>query len=140
MKQEITDAWNALQKTTGNILHPIKDEEHYNQVIALLDEILEVTRDEPDDPMMGFLEIVTLLVAEYEKQYPIELSEPHEILDWFMRITYVTQLELMAATGIDQSMISKHLQNKRPISKRDARAYAAYFKTDVTAFLESVGT
>jgi hypothetical protein len=48
----------------------------------------------------------------------------------------VNQVQLANETGIDQSLISKHLQHKRPISKNDAKTYAQFFDAPVTAFFE----
>jgi hypothetical protein len=42
---------------------------------------------------------------------------------------------LARATGIDQSLISKHLQAKRSISRTDAKRYANFFAAPLAAFI-----
>jgi antitoxin component HigA of HigAB toxin-antitoxin module len=134
MQQATIQHWNALQNSIGGILQPIQTEAHYDQLAALLDDLLNATRDQPDHELRGLLEITTRLIEEYDQAHPLELSQPHQMLLWYMENTKTNQVQLAAATGIDQSLISKHLSAKRPISKRNARAYAVVFEVPVAIF------
>jgi HTH-type transcriptional regulator / antitoxin HigA len=114
----------------------IQNDGQYDQLSVLLDDLLDSTRGNPNHPLRGLLEIVTKLIEDFDRAHPLELSKPYEMLAWYMESKAVNQVQLAAATGIDQSLISKHLQHKRPISKNDAKVYARFFDAPVTAFFE----
>ena len=78
--------------------------------------------------------MVVKLIADYDQAHPLELSPPHQMLAWYMESTKTNQVQLAAATGIDQSLISKHLNAKRPISQANARAYAKVFVVSKNIF------
>ncbi len=118
------------------MLQPSQNETHYDQISVLLDDLLDSTRGNPSHPLRGLLEIVTKLIEDFDRAHPLELSKPHEMLAWYMENKAVNQVQLANETGIDQSLISKHLQHKRSISKNDAKVYAQFFDAPVTAFFE----
>ncbi len=116
------------------ILQAIQTDAHYDQLSVLLDDLLDTTRGQANHPLRGLLEMVTKLIEDFDRAHPLELSKPHEMLAWYMESKTVNQVQLALETGIDQSLISKHLQDKRPISKNDAKTYAQFFDAPVTAF------
>jgi HTH-type transcriptional regulator / antitoxin HigA len=118
------------------MLQAIQNDAHYDQLSVLLNDLLDSTRGNPNHPLRGLLEMVTKLIEDFDRVHPLELSKPFEMLAWYMESKAVNQVQLAAVTGIDQSLISKHLQHKRPISKNDAKIYAQYFDAPVTAFFE----
>jgi HTH-type transcriptional regulator/antitoxin HigA len=136
MLQKTIQHWNALQDSVGGILQPIQDEAQYDQLSVLLDDLLDSTRGNANHPLRGLLEMVTKLIEDFDRAHPLELSKPHEMLAWYMESKAVNQVQLAKETGIDQSLISKHLQQKRPVSKNDAKVYARFFDAPVTAFFE----
>ena len=136
MLQKTIQHWNGLQDSVGGILQPIQNDTHYDQLGVLLDDLLDTTRGNTNHPLRGLLEIVTKLIEDFDRAHPLELSKPHEMLAWYMENKAVNQVQLAAMTGIDQSLISKHLQQKRPISKNDAKTYAQFFDALVTVFFE----
>ena len=127
--------WNKLQDSLGGILKPIENDTHYEQLAALLDELLEETRGAPKHALRGMLEVVTRLIQEADAAQPIALSSPPEMLAWYMQRDGLTQTELAAKTGLDQSLISKHLQGKRAINLAHARGYARAFGVKLEAFI-----
>ena len=118
------------------ILQPVQNDAQYNQLSVLLDDLLDTTRGNINHPLRGLLEVVTKLIEDFDRAHPLELSKPHEMLAWYMENKAVNQVQLALETGIDQSLISKHLQHKRPISKNDAKTYAQFFDAPVTVFFE----
>ena len=136
MLQKTIQHWNGLQDSVGGILQPVQNDAQYDQLSVLLDDLLDTTRDNTNHPLRGLLEIVTKLIEDFDRAHPLELSKPHEMLAWYMENKAVNQVQLALETGIDQSLISKHLQHKRPISKNDAKIYAQFFNAPVTAFFE----
>ena len=57
------------------------------------------------------LEVVTRLFQELDAAHPVALSGPLEMLARYLRRDGLTQTELTAKAGLDQSLISKHLQS-----------------------------
>jgi antitoxin component HigA of HigAB toxin-antitoxin module len=136
MTKETIQHWNALQDSVGGILQPIQNDAHYDQLSVLLDDLLDSTPGNANHPLRGLLEIVTKLIEDFDRKHPLELSKPHEMLAWYIESKAINQVQLAKETGIDQSLISKHLQQKRPISKNDAKVYAQFFDAPMTAFFE----
>ncbi len=135
LQRNTTKHWNALQDSLGGILRPIETSEHYDQVAALLDDLLEETRGHPEHPLRGLLEFATRLIREFDATEPLELSSPSEMLQWYMEQASVNQTQLGSATGIDQSLVSKHLLGTRRISPNHAQAYAVFFHAPIATFI-----
>jgi hypothetical protein len=127
MNQATIQHWNALQDSVGHILQPVQSETHYDQLAALLDDLRDLTRDQPNHAL---LEMVVKLISDYDQAHPLEVSAPHQMLAWYMENSKINQVQLAASTGIDQSLISKHLKAIRPISKANPRAYARVLLSD----------
>ena len=127
--------WNNLQTSLGGILKPIENEAHYDQLAELLDELLDETRGDPQHPLRTLLEVVTRLIQDFDTAHPIPLSAPHEMLAWYLQRDGLTQTALAARTGVDQSVISKHVLGKRAIHVGHARAYAKAFGVKLEVFV-----
>jgi hypothetical protein len=84
MNQATIQHWNALQDSVGNILQPVQSETHYDQLAALLDDLLDLTRDQPNHALRGLLEMVVKLITDYDQAHPLELNTPHQMLAWRM--------------------------------------------------------
>jgi hypothetical protein len=124
--------WTALQNSLGGILRPIENDIHYDEVADFLDDLREAAREQPH--LVPLAEMVTGLIAEYDQRHPLPLATPAEMLIFYVQQSNISQTALSAATGIDQSLISKHLQAKRSISRTDAKRYADYFAAPLAAF------
>ncbi|NJK46719.1 MAG: helix-turn-helix transcriptional regulator [Pleurocapsa sp. SU_196_0] len=127
--------WNKLQDALGGVLRPVENSAHYDQLAALLDDLLETVRSDAKHPLRGLLEVVTQLVLEYDARHPLPLAAPAEMLEWHMRRVGVNQVQLAAATGLDQSLISKHLTGKRAINLGHAMSYVAFFDAPLETFV-----
>jgi hypothetical protein len=64
----------------GDILQPTQNKTHYDQLSVLLDDLLDSTRGNPNHPLQGLLEMVTKLIKDFDRAYPLELSKLHEML------------------------------------------------------------
>jgi HTH-type transcriptional regulator/antitoxin HigA len=51
----------------GNI-EPIRDQAHYQYMVETLESLLEETGDDESHPLMGLVDIVGDLIADYEAQ------------------------------------------------------------------------
>ncbi len=129
-------SWNAFQNSTGNILCPIENIEHYHQVADFLDNLLDTVRpDYTTHPLWPLVNFVTHLIGDYDTAHPLELATPQEMLKYYMEQSKLNQTALAKATELDQSLISKHLRNEREINLDHARAYSTFFKVPLEAFV-----
>ncbi len=127
--------WNALQDSVGGILHPVSSEAHYDQLAKLLDNVLDTVRGDENHALHGLLEVITRLIQDYDTQHPLELAAPEKMLEFYMRQKEVNQVQLASVTGVNQSLISKHLLGKRDISLAKAKVYAQYFRVPLESFI-----
>jgi HTH-type transcriptional regulator/antitoxin HigA len=63
-------AWSALQ---GTIYLP-HNEEEYNRLVSLLDSLIDEVGEDETHPLASLMEIVGLLVENYEAEYVPELT------------------------------------------------------------------
>jgi HTH-type transcriptional regulator / antitoxin HigA len=139
IEDQITQQWNSLQTSLGGIIGPVESEEHYDQLALLLDDLLELVYERPAHPLNGLVEVIGYFIQQHDaKQPPLALATPSTMLAWYMQQQSLGQVDLAAATAIDQSLISKHLLGKRKITLAHAKAYASYFQVPISAFVAEV--
>lgn len=67
---ETTKAWVALQ---GTVYVPHTQEE-YNRLVTLLDSLIDVVGEDETHPLASLMEVVGLLVENYEAEYVPEMT------------------------------------------------------------------
>lgn len=50
-------------------------ESDYERLVALLDTLIDVVREDEDHPLASFMELVGVLIERYEDEHVSELSE-----------------------------------------------------------------
>lgn len=132
---------NNLQKTWIAFdrlahLRPIRDEQEYDRIVALMNGILDIVGDNENHPMSGLLDLVGSLVEDYDADHlSIEASEPREILRHLMSMRELRQADL--ANVIAQGNLSAILAGKRKISAALAGKLAKYFNVSSSLFVAS---
>lgn len=115
-------------------LRPIHDEAGYDRMVAFMNTILDVVGDEEDHELSGLLDIVSDLVANYERDhYVIEGSEPKEVLRFLIESNGLKQDDL--SDIVAQSNLSKILSGDRKISAEMAGKLAKYFGVSAALFI-----
>jgi HTH-type transcriptional regulator / antitoxin HigA len=137
LPQAVIRHWNNLQDALGGVLRPVENEAHYDQLVTLLDDLLEEVRGDDKHALRGLLEVVTGLIQEYDTRQPLPLASPAEMLEWHMERTGINQVQLALVTGLDQSLISKHIAGKRRINLGHALRYATHFDVPLETFVEA---
>jgi HTH-type transcriptional regulator / antitoxin HigA len=131
----ITSAWQALQSSLPIPLKTIKTERHYNNAVRLMNELLDQVGDDEGHKLAVLLDIVAVLVADYEReQVAIPKGSPSEVLRFLMEQNNLKQSDLIAEIG-SQSVVSSILGNKRVINGRQAKALASRFSVSSDLFL-----
>ena len=102
----------------------IENEKQYLSAMARIEELLKVVTDETPEDDKDSIELVLLsnLVADYEDEhYPIRKPTLIEILKLRMFEMGLTQNELAAMLGMNQSKISEILSGKSEPTLKQAR-------------------
>lgn len=137
LTDDTLERWNDFQTSTGNILRPIESPEHYEQVAAFLDSLMDKVRGEYNrHTLWPLVDYVTHLIGDYDAAHPIEMLPAREMLRHYIDAAGLTQVSLAQAVKLDQSLISKHLRGERDINLDHARAYSAFFKAPLEIFAQ----
>jgi HTH-type transcriptional regulator / antitoxin HigA len=76
-----------------------------------------------------------MLIEVYEAQhYPMDESQPHEILQHVMESSRTHQADLVGVIG-SSGVVSEVINGKRSISKAQAKALGEYFKVSASLFI-----
>lgn len=102
-------------------LRPIKTDEDYRAALKRLEEIFDA---KPGDPESDELEILGLMVDNYEnKHYPIEAPDPIEAIKIRMEELNLKQKDLIPEIG-GKSRVSEILNRKRRLTVEMIRKLA----------------
>lgn len=130
--EALRDVWGAWQSLIG--IDRIQSEEEYDHVVAILDMVLDETRDTPGHPLEGAMVYLGSLVEAYDKEhYNWPPPPPAEMLRYLMEQQGLKQEDL--ADCAPQHRISEILSGKRAISKAIAKKLALRFGVHADMFL-----
>ncbi len=116
----------------------IETEIQYERLMERIEELLKVVgNDTPiTDKNMVELEIISLLVAEYEeKHYPIELPTLVEMIRERMYEMNLSQKELAEMLGLSPPRISEYLSGKSDPTLKVARLMHEKLDIDASVLL-----
>lgn len=95
------------------VLKPIKTESDYRAALKRLEDLFDA---KPGTPESDELEILGLMVDEYEKKYyPIEAPDPIEAIKIRMEEMHLRQVDLVPEIG-GKSWVSEVLNRKRRLT------------------------
>jgi len=130
--ETLLDAWSAWHSLIG--VDKIQTEEEYDRVVAILNIVLDATRDTPGHPLEGALLYLSDLVEAYDDEhYNWPPPSPAEMLRYLMEEGGLKQEDL--ADIAPQHRISEILNGKRAISKEIAKKLARRFNVHADVFL-----
>lgn len=131
----IAPAWSAFQRALPIRIGAIQNEAEYDSVVAFMNSLLDVVRDNEEHELADLLDLVAQLVEDYEgaRHAPPD-APPHEVLRFLMDQHSLKQSDLAAEIG-GQSVVSDILNGKREINARQAKALAARFGVSAGVFL-----
>lgn len=132
---ELTPTWQALETQASAKLAAIDNERHYKAMTGLMNELLDEIGDRKRHPLMGLLDVVTLLIEDYEKRtVKLPQADPASVLRFLMEQNDLRQADLAEIFG-SQSNVSEILAGKRKINARQAKALAKRFSVSVAVFI-----
>ncbi|MFQ5629754.1 MAG: type II toxin-antitoxin system HigA family antitoxin [bacterium] len=122
-----------FKKVSRHIFVPMNENE-YNQIVELLDAITDIVRDDEDHPLANVMNVLGVLVENYEQQHISEPdSDPVSILKHFMNEHNLRQKDLPELGG--QSVVSEILNGKRQLNIRQIDALSKRFNVPKAVFV-----
>ena len=115
---------------TPYIARPIRTEADYKEALALIDILIDCPDDSPE---MDTLEVVSLLVHDYEqREFSIVDIDPIEAIKYQMEELGVSTAEMAELVG-GRSRLSELFSRKRPLSVRQIKAISnrLYIPADI---------
>lgn len=129
---DVAQTWAALQDQLP--ITPIRTEEDYQQMVRLANSLADQLNGNEEDPLADLFAIVTDLVGSWEAHnVTIPKAEPREVLRHLLETHGLKQKDLIGIAS--PTVVSDILAGRRAISKKVAKALAARFHIDVSAFL-----
>jgi HTH-type transcriptional regulator/antitoxin HigA len=125
-------AWTQFRQLTD--IAPIRDEAHYQRMVATLEALLEVAGSDESHPAMELVDVVGDLVADFEASHHV-LPQTHgrDALAFLMAQHGLRQGDLPELGS--QGVVSEILSGKRELNVRQIRALAERFGVSAATFL-----
>ena len=111
----------------------IETEEEYDRLLAVAKRLTFAKKLTPEERVLYKL-LVTLIEVYETENYPMDKSEPHEILQHIMESRGTRQADLVGIIG-SSGVVSEVVNGKRAISKAQAKALGDYFKISPSLFI-----
>ena len=130
--QRAAERWNAFVAEVPVRL--IRSDADYDQMVALMNQLLDVVGDNESHPLATVLALIGDQVAGYDNNhFSIPRSEPREVLRYLMDQQGLKQSDL--GEVLAQPNVSAILNGHRSISRDVAKALAQRFNVAVDVFL-----
>ena len=131
--KEIAPAWRTLERATH--LGPIRDEVHYDEMVALINALIDEVGSDEQHPLSGLLYLVGEVIRDYETEhYPLAEVSGIEMLRFLMEQHRLRQSDLPEIGT--QSVVSEVLSGKRRLNARQIARLAARFHVPADVFLD----
>ncbi|MBE7551025.1 MAG: transcriptional regulator [Anaerolineales bacterium] len=111
------------------------NEDEYNQLVGLLDEITDIVRDNEEHPLANLMDVIGVLIETCENQHvPEPAGDPVAALKYFMEEHGLKQKDLPELGS--QGIVSEILSRKRELNLRQIKALSERFKVPAAVFME----
>ena len=101
------------------VIRPVKTNKDYENAMRLIDSLWDCP---PKSKEADLLEVLTILVDEYEKKhFPIDNPDPVEAIKYRMEQLNLSQKDLAQYLG-GENRVSEVLNRKRPLTLKMIRA------------------
>jgi HTH-type transcriptional regulator / antitoxin HigA len=111
----------------------IETEEEYDRALVMAERLTFAKARTPEE--VALYKLLVMLIEVYEAQhYPMDESQPHEILQHVMESSGTRQADLVGVIG-SSGVVSEVINGKRSISKAQAKALGEYFKVSPSLFI-----
>ena len=116
-------------------LIPIQNDDHLNQALERVEELLKGDQDQETE---SYMSVLVGLIETYEREStPISDVSESDVLRELMRQNGLTQSALAEKSGIAQPTISAVLKGSRSLTKVQVVALSRLFRVSPDVFLQS---
>lgn len=130
--KHLLPAWEQFRNRTD--IAPIRDDAHYDRMIALLDALLEEASGDENHPAMSLADIVGDLIEDYETQHHrLPDTTGIDALKFLMQQHGLKQNDLTEIGS--QGVVSEILSGKREFNIRQIRALSERFGVSPATFV-----
>jgi HTH-type transcriptional regulator/antitoxin HigA len=129
---DVLAPWAAINAALG-LAAPIRDEGHYTELLAFVEECFERFGDDDAHPVFALVELVAKRIRDYEGQqqpWPLD-STAATRLAFLMEQHGLRQCDLPEVGA--QSVVSAVLAGKRSLNLRQTQALAKRFGLPIEA-------
>ena len=125
-------AWETFRNATD--IAPIRDEAHYQRMVAMLEALLDEVGSNENHPAMGLVDIVGDLIEDYEAaNHPLPAATGIQALKFLMEQHDLKQSDLPEIGS--QGVVSEILTGKRDLNIRQVRALSERFGVSPATFV-----
>jgi HTH-type transcriptional regulator/antitoxin HigA len=130
--KHLLPAWEQFRSATD--ISPVRDEAHYSRMGGMLEALLDEVGADEHHPLMGLVDIVGDLIADYEAQHhSLPEVSGTEALKFLMTQHGLKQGDLPEVGS--QGVVSEILTGKRDLNVRQIRALSAKFGVSTATFV-----
>ena len=130
--KRLLPAWEQFRRTTD--IAPIRDERHYERMVAMLDALLDAAGGDERHPAMALVDIVGDLIEDYEAaHHPLPDTTGLAALKFLMEQHGLRQSDLPEIGS--QGVVSEILAGKRELNVRQIRALSERFGVSPATFV-----
>ena len=130
--KHLLPAWEAFRSATN--IAPIRDAEHYQRMVFMLEALLDEAGGNENHPAMGLVDIVGDLIEDYETEHhPMPDVTGVQALKFLMQQHGLKQTDLSEIGS--QGVVSEILTGKRDLNIRQIRALSKRFGISPATFV-----
>ena len=121
-------------KETANFIFVPTNEAEYWKLVTLLDELIDIVRDDEMHPLANTMDVLGVLIEAYETEtIPEPPVDPIAILKLLMEEHNLKQKDFPELGS--QGVVSELLRGKRELNVRQIRALSARFNLPAAVFI-----
>lgn len=130
--KHLLPAWEAFRSATN--IAPIRDAEHYQRMVSMLEALLDEAGGNENHPAMGLVDIVGDLIEDYEAEnHPLPDVTGVQALKFLMEQHGLKQTDLSEIGS--QGVVSEILAGKRDLNVRQIRVLSERFGVSPATFV-----
>ncbi|WP_310453000.1 type II toxin-antitoxin system HigA family antitoxin [Sulfuritalea sp.] len=130
--KHLLPAWEAFRSATN--IAPIRDAEHYQRMVSMLEALLDAAGGNENHPAMGLVDIVGDLIEDYEAEnHPLPDVTGVQALKFLMEQHGLKQTDLSEIGS--QGVVSEILAGKRDLNVRQIRVLSERFGVSPATFV-----
>ncbi|WP_043254433.1 transcriptional regulator [Pseudomonas knackmussii] len=128
--QQAVEHWHFVEP----LLTPPQSESQYDEVVAMLYQLLALIGDEEIHPLSTLAQAIGNSISIYDAEhFPIADVPPHEVLRYLMEEHRVTRHQLPEVGT--RSVVLDVLVGKRPLNMQQIRALSNRFNLPLKVFV-----